>query len=190
MNEFYDDTIHRELSPNEKLLWTGRPEQGVKVRAGDALMIPFSIMWGGFAIFWEINVLNSKAPVFFALWGIPFVGVGLYLIFGRFWFDSLQRSKTIYAVTAERVIIISGVFSQNTKSLNIDTLSDVSLTEHRDGTGTISFGSLPPWYWWTRGTAWPGYTNKLVPCFELIDEPRNVFDMIRNTQRAARKVPS
>ena len=190
MNESFDNAIQSQLAPNEKLLWTGQPAKGLRLRAADALLIPFSIMWGGFAIFWEMTVLNTNAPGFFALWGIPFVLVGLYLMIGRFFVDAAQRNNTVYAVTSERVIIASGILWPSTKSLSIDTLSDVSLNEHWDGKGTITFGPVPMWNSWQRGSAWPGSTAKLVPSFELIDDPRRVFDLIRNAQRAAKGLPS
>lgn len=80
-----EDLIRGELGPGESLLWAGRPRQGLVFRAADAFLIPFSIMWGGFAIFWEAGVLAAGAPWFFVIWGIPFVMVGLYIMVGRFW---------------------------------------------------------------------------------------------------------
>ena len=91
--------IEHELGSVEKLLWAGRPCQGFVFRPVDAFLIPLSLMWGGFAVFWEGSVLVMGAPVFFTLWGIPFVLVGCYLVFGRFYVDAWQREKTSYGLT-------------------------------------------------------------------------------------------
>ena len=176
-----------QIEPDEELLWTGRPRQGVFLRPVDALLIPFSIMWGGFAIFWEAGVLASGAPLFFALWGVPFVLVGLYLMIGRFWVDARQRAATVYAVTSERVLVLSGLFARSTKSLRLDNLSDVSLTERRDGSGTITFGPVPSGYAWHGGGAWPGCGWPMATSFDSIREARTVFDVIEEARRASRK---
>ncbi|MDP3271797.1 MAG: PH domain-containing protein [Polynucleobacter sp.] len=178
--------IEAQLSRDEKVLWAGQPKQGVILRGADALMIPFSLMWGGFAIFWELSVLQSDAPAIFVLFGIPFVLIGLYLIVGRFFFDAKQRANTYYGVTDERVIIISGVFSRKIKSLNLRTLSDLSLLEGKGGEGTVSFGGGSPLSSMFAGFAgWPGMEQYLGPRFELIPNAKSVFETIRGMQRVA-----
>ncbi|WP_165226310.1 PH domain-containing protein [Aquisphaera insulae] len=186
VDELPENVLRGQLGPSERLLWAGQPRQGILLRAIDALLIPFSILWGGFAIFWEASVIASGAPIFFAIWGVPFVLVGLYIIFGRFWVDARQRAATAYGVTSERVIIASGVFSRSIKSLSIDTLTDVSLTERAGGGGTIMFGPRPPMYWFYAGAGWPGFGPQVVPSFELADEARAVYEIIRTAQREAK----
>jgi hypothetical protein len=86
--------IERMLQPDEHLLWYGRPRQGLHFAPQDVYQVPFSLLWGGFAMFWEGTVLLRGAPWFFAMWGIPFVGMGVHLIVGRFFLDRARRART------------------------------------------------------------------------------------------------
>ena len=178
--------LARELSGNERLLWYGRPLAGVRLRGSDAVGIPFSLMWGGFAIFWETMVIRRGAPLMFKLWGIPFVAVGLYLILGRFLFDAWRRSRTAYAVTNERVIILSGGLRPSVLSLRLATITAVSLSEGRAGVGTISFGGGSGVAAGLGGMqGWPGAARQLGPQFELVANGRSVYETIQTAQRDA-----
>lgn len=173
-------TSDLRLSGSERLLWSGAPRPGVAFRAADAFLIPFSLMWGGFAFFWEAMVLKSDGPVFMKLWGIPFVLIGLYLIVGRFFHDAWKRARTTYAVTSDRVIILSG---RGEKSLPLRTLAEFSIRARGDGSGTITFGSSPFGAWSSTGLSWPGMPQ--VPSFENIPEVQTVHEFIRRAQKEA-----
>ena len=134
-------------------------------------------------MFWEYSVANSNAPLVFRLWGVPFVLVGLYLIVGRFFADAKLRSKTYYGLTTERIVIVSGLFSRSTKSLQLRTLSDVSLAESRGGLGTITFGPVAPW--WASGSGWPGAQRQMSPVFDSISAAREVYEKICIAQKQA-----
>lgn len=185
MDDNSANTIHSHLTSGERLLWNGRPIQGIVFRPSDVFMIPFSLMWGGFAFFWEYSVISAgNAPFFFVLWGLPFMAAGLHFIVGRFLIEAKQRANTFYGVTNQRIIIVSGLLSKKIKSLNLRTLSDLSLDEKANGRGTISFGgsSLPNW--WASGMVWPGMQTN-APAFELIENPTTVFEIVRKAQGTA-----
>src|SRR5690242_910458 len=107
-----DSRFQPDLLRGERVLWTGQPDAGRIFSSYDVFAIPFSLLWGGFAFFWEASVLGmgvfgssgGGGPVlsFFALWGIPFVLIGLYMIVGRFFYKAWARKRTWYAVTSTR----------------------------------------------------------------------------------------
>jgi hypothetical protein len=152
-------------------------------------MVPFSLLWGGFAIFWEIMALqipSEKAgavSIVFPLFGIPFVLVGLYLIFGRFIYDSMKRAKTFYGLTDQRAIIVSGLLSKGVKSLNLKTLSDVSLSEKKNGYGSIVFGQENQMMSMFMGGGFPGM-GTTTPKFELIENAKQVYNHLRQHQKS------
>ena len=184
MLENMADKFRDELDPGERIIWSGRPQQGLILRPADALMIPFSIMWGGFAIFWEFTAVSGGAPFFFVLWGIPFVLVGLYMIFGRFFVDAAQRNKTYYALTNERVIIISGLFNQNVKMLKLQKLPEINISTKSNGKGTITFGASRPMAWMYAGGGFPNTGRyNLAPSFEMIDDVKTVYQKIKYLER-------
>ena len=172
-----------DLDRGERELWAGAPRTGIVFRSGDLMMVPFSLLWGGFAFFWEFSVYQSRAPWHFRLFGLPFVLIGLYLIVGRFFVDAYRRARTAYLVTSDRVIIESGVFVRTTKSLNLRTLTDVTLTDSGNGIGTITFGPQLPGAAQFQGMAWPG--TQTTPAFDLIPDADRVYAIIRRAQEQA-----
>ena len=131
------------LRSGEELLWSGRPDPAVTFTPADAFLIPFTIMWGGFALFWEIGVLTSDAPPFFVLWGVPFVLLGLYAIVGRFVYKKYSKRRTAYGITEGRALIAVG------KSVFTDVplrQTSTSIRRSRDGRHvSITFGTHRGW---------------------------------------------
>lgn len=177
--------ISRHLDSGESLKWAGVPRQGLLLRASDIYVVPFSLMWGGSAIYWEVGVIASGAPFFFMLFGIPFVLVGLYFTVGRFFVDARQRARTFYGLTDRRAVIVSGLISQSVNSIMLKSLSDVTLEEKRDRSGTITFGRPNPMASWMAGVHWPGLGQYQPPVFEMIPEAKAVYDYVLGAQRTA-----
>ena len=91
--------IRPYLEPGEQILWLGKPETLHLLAAQDVFLIPFSLLWFGFAVFWEITVFRMGTPWFFPLFGAFFVMIGLYLTVGRFLWKAYVLRHTLYAIT-------------------------------------------------------------------------------------------
>lgn len=150
-----------ELVPGERVLWEGRPDARRWLSPQDWYLVPFSLMWGGFAIFWEASVLASpsaRSSVIFPLWGVPFVLIGLYLIVGRFFVRHRIREATSYAVTDRRVIEISrSLFgSQRVNSVWLASYPPIDKRIGKDGRGTVWIGQFPFGRSFALEPGWPG----------------------------------
>ncbi|MEP7074249.1 MAG: hypothetical protein ABI878_00450 [Acidobacteriota bacterium] len=174
--------LNSQLSPGETLLWSGKPKRGIFLRSSDLFVVPFALLWCGFAVFWEFTAWRSGAPLFFLIWGVPFILVGLFMVFGRFIYDASKRSKTYYAVTPERVAIVYGGRNQSVKSLSIKNITDLTLTEHSDGTGSIAFGPTSQASW-QRTFPLARRVEPDFPTFERIPAAKNVYEIIRQARK-------
>jgi hypothetical protein len=180
--------FQRYLFAGERILWSGQPKQGIAFSRSDLLAIPFSLMWGGFAMFWNYEVWTSLPDKgaadgwFFKLWGLPFLAVGLYLIAGRFFYDAWVRNHSHYAVTNDRVLILRTSPTPKLISRDIQSLPMFELTEHRDGTGTIVFDSEDVGYSMfgrkRQFGIWAPAASASAQFFG-IDDPRRAYELIR-----------
>ena len=114
-----DRGITSQLLPGEQVLWQGRPYPGFLFRPIEAVLIPFSLLWAGFAVFWNTSVWSISgggAPVGFKLFGLPFLLAGLYITVGRFFVDQWLRRRLSYVVTDRRILIVKMVASRRNRS--------------------------------------------------------------------------
>lgn len=176
-----EDELRPNLSLGEKLVWTGKPKTGVVFRSSDFFLIPISLLWAGFTVYLETSILSTGAPFPFAIIGILFVLVGLYITVGRFFLDSKKRANTIYGITADRIIIKTGIFNREIQSLNIKAQSEIRLNQKADNSGTITIGPTDFRYTMMQGMEWPG--AKQPPRLDLIENVKSVYDLIIEFQR-------
>ena len=148
------------LRPGEQLLWCGRPDPRLWFTAADLYLIPFSVMWCGFAIFWELGASRGGGP-FFTLWGVPFIAIGLYMVVGRFFYKHYRKKQTVYGITTQRALVAAGARSLADAPWPNQT---VTVRRARDGThasvilentGMIARGLG----WPSRGRGFPGNTG-------------------------------
>lgn len=158
------------LTAGEAVLWKGKPGKGHLVTSQDVFMIPFSIVWCGGVFFWEYLAISDGAPLFFCLFGVPFLCVGLYITVGRFFHTAWRRKRTAYVITTRRIIRAQG---ERIDMLNSASLPPMHTVAFRDGSGTIRFGETV----YYRGRRRSGYESDSA-MFEL----ENVPDVARVQQ--------
>ena len=158
----------------------------VLFHSDDLYMIPFGLLWGGFAIFWEMGVLGywgngpegQTVSTFMELWGIPFIVVGQYMIWGRFFYDGWLKRRTYYAVTNRRVLVIKEGWSRKTSWVYVSAIPTIA----REGsvTGTLWFGPKYPVFG-GRGQkrrSMSRFSIGDVPVFADIDDLDSVYRMV------------
>ena len=169
----HDDAWGRHLLNGERLLWSGRPPRGIVLTARDQFLIPFSLVWCSFAVFWTLSVLRAGGPVFFRLWGTMFIGIGIYLVAGRMFIDAWLRRKTRYAVTDRRILIVrSGLFGR-TIAIDIAQVGQLELGVRRGGAGTVRFGGASAGT--NRGLGFWSPALDPTPQFIAIPDARALF---------------
>jgi hypothetical protein len=177
-------SLHSLLRPGERVLWQGRPIPRRFVLRGSPLLIPFTFLWFGFAIFWEVGVLSSRAPGLFALWGLPFIAMGAYISIGRFFVAWREATHTMYAVTDERILVVGGALSTRIHELSLRTLPAPSLEQAQDGVGTITFGPSGPYESWLP-PGWP-MARRMSLSFIAVADSSMVFRKIDDAVAEAR----
>ncbi|HSS99320.1 MAG TPA: hypothetical protein VLK33_19935 [Terriglobales bacterium] len=176
--------------------WTGRPNPAIIFHSEDWGFIPFSLLWGGFAIFWLVgasgigdiwvNKPNQTFEYFGLIWGTPFVLVGQYMIWGRFVYEWWKKKRTYYALTNRRaLIVVDGIRSKSSTSAYFEHLSLVDKQVRSDGNGRISFGGPV-----TGHFQW-GKNNPPRPLtFDDVDDADSIFQIVARLHDKARSSPS
>ena len=114
---------------------------------------------------------------------LGFLAAGVYMAFGSLLLDRRRRARTHYALTNDRVVIITGAFRPTLIAIALRTISTLTLNEYRRSLGTIKFGN-------TGGSSfsfwpWPIWVGARQPAFELIPHAKAVLTEIRAAQKAA-----
>jgi len=185
--------VQPELVPGESFVWAGQPKASVIFHKEDLFLIPFSLFWGGFAIFWEAGVSGVWGGqahgrwTFGMLWGIPFVLIGQYLIWGRFLYAAWLKGRTHYAVTNRRVIVVQDGWKRQTASAYIDSLTSLVKEGGSNGIGILRFGQ--PQAMWSRNQgfgAWNTLSIGGVPTFVDIEDVDSVYRLVSDQRERAR----
>ncbi|KIQ70352.1 hypothetical protein [Wenxinia marina] len=175
------------LAPGERILWQGRPAGGIVWSDLVSVQTVFGLFFTGFAVFWTsmasgMGVPRNAPGIFnlFPLFGLLFVGIGLYQVVGRLFWDAFARNRTHYTLTDRAAYIATDLPGK--RSLETHRLSGDVPPRLEDGDfGTVWFGEKThhrPGGW--RGGKYRRARTWSTPVgFRRIPDARRVFGLVR-----------
>jgi len=196
----YLDCLLEDVPPGSKILdlgcGTGRPNAAVILHKEDWGTIPFSLLWGGFAIFWLLgasgignfwtNRPDKTFQWFGLIWGTPFVLMGQYMIWGRFVYNYWKKRRTYYGLTTRRaLIVVNGFRGRTASSAYFENMTIIDKSVRHDGIGSISFGGPVSGEW-----RWGRNNPPRPPTFDDIDSADPVYQIAAQLREQAQKPTS
>ena len=139
--------VKAELKPGEVVNWAGQPlPHRYAAKAGWSWL--FFIPWTAFAIFWICGAARFQVPSFthpqdfFALWGVPFVAIGVIGLSSPLWLR-WSAARVVYVVTNQRALSIEGWRTLTVHSYVPAQLSTMTRRERGDGSGDLILALEP-----------------------------------------------
>lgn len=187
--------IQPELNSGEAIHWAGMPNPKVIFHSDDVKAIPFTVLWTAFFVFLEAGALGywgkGGRNNFMVLWGIPFLVLGQYLVWGRFFVDAWLKRRTYYAITNQRAIILQEGWTRKLRFTYLESIPEIV----REGTtiGTLWLGPRLPVIAGrgrpTRDTS-RFKVDGHVPVLADIDDVNSVYDLTVGLREARRPRPN
>lgn len=137
--------VDSELAKGERIAWIGQPIPGRMAQSSIPLVL-FGIPFTAFAVFWMAMAsgiagrAGGGVRLFFVLWGIPFIVVGLGMLTSPFWIYR-KALGTIYAITDRRALLVEkGLWGRIVvRSFEPSSLGALSRIQNADGSGSLVF---------------------------------------------------
>ena len=160
----------------EEILWTGKPKFIPFIFTGllaGLVMVVFAIFWVLTTRNWGSKTNDNSASYFWLFGLIPLVAA-LFSFFKKVF----SFPNTVYSYSDKRVMMRSGFIGTGFKTIDYDKISDIEVTvsvvEKMYNVGTIRFYS-------GRTITDEGNTTKLYDSWSAIENPYDVFKMIKQT---------
>lgn len=124
-----------QMGADEYILWTGKPEiRGNLFTMNDFVNNAFGIFVIAFSLFWMKTAMQAPGPFFLS--GLPFLAIGLYMLFGRGISGVYLRKRTAYVITNKRIYRRVGRKTDNLPGIHMPAYETVM---HKNGNGSIRF---------------------------------------------------
>lgn len=171
------------IKADERIIWEGRPTRQLFLLRGiEVLLIPFSLLWSGFAA-QAIFVFHGQGLLGIAV-QCTLLACCLYFTVGRFIIDQYKRRRTLYVLTEDQALIQTSAFARKVRTLPITPTLFVKL---KDGArGSVQLGRSPSAFSIffsikRQFGVWSGDNG--VFTFRSIENPKLVFDLLQKIRK-------
>jgi hypothetical protein len=127
--------VRDEVSPHEQIVWASQP---IAARAAlrETATSLFAIFWMAFVVYWIS--MASRASLLFAMWGVPFACVGVWMLTSPLR-AYLRARGSAYVLTDRRAIhLVASIGGRLTsRSYEPAEITALQRIERADGTGDV-----------------------------------------------------
>jgi hypothetical protein len=145
------DLVVRQLRPGERVLWAGRPRSGRLVRVTDLPALGFGALWTTIVLTAMLSVTRTESPLMVKVFFFVFLVIGVSSAFGGIVTRGIRLRRTVYAVTDQRLLTLTG---ETLQANDVRHITETRVTVRTDGSGDLFFtgefdqlaqiGQLPP----------------------------------------------
>ena len=128
------------IRPDEKIMWTGRPRQGLIVRPIDFFAEPMTLIVT-FGILGSIPIEVSRNSFSWDTYiGLMYFYIFILIVFlfPRFLIDAWLRSNIVYAITNIRAMMLRNPVDGELVTVKLG--GKITFSSHSGGRGTLGFG--------------------------------------------------
>jgi hypothetical protein len=173
--------LNTYLAPGERVLWQGQGKRRSDwITRGNNLLIiilvAFASLLGVLAV--TLASSNRNGLIVFIFFAILFIALGLGVGMPLALLSS-RASKARYYVTNLAALIVypsAGSVNKRVTVVPLKNLSQLSLSENRDGTGTLTLAPSPYAAHSRYSSSW---SRDAVPTFADVEQPWDVYQLIR-----------
>jgi hypothetical protein len=160
----------------EKVLWLGHPNPPIYAFRKSWQTFLFGIPFFAFAVFWTYKASVGGT---FALFGIPFLAIGLGMVLSPLW-HYLRGTRATYALTDRRAVIDIAGFMPRRISVPLSEIEFIDMRARDSGSGDVYFKETV-----SRGSSRNQFVNR--EGFVAIPGARRVEQLLRNAVDADRR---
>jgi hypothetical protein len=181
---FETNELSGYLALNERVVWQGQGKRRLNSAAAGgyffiAMFVAFALIFGVlFATTTRGSRSSDDARVAFIILPVIFLSVGLGVGIPLVMLGQRSRNARYFVTTASALMLYSPTTGSGRRVtiLPIKNLQQITLSENRDGTGTLTFGQSLTASYGRYSNSW---LMDSIPTFWNIERPQEVYQLIR-----------